>query len=314
MEKINADRGLYIKQGGGGRWDNLAITTGTLRLGFSEISHSAAMLAVPSGDFTFVRDHYLKNGVARGAATRYSNEVREFYTAGSDVLWITFSQRRLWWCLADPQVIATDGQDQISVGSRYRKTVNGWSDKNLHGETLWITNLRGSLTTTAGFRGTICRVSEFEYLLRRLNGEETSDTLAVRRGREALIVAVAKLIRGLHWRDFELLVELVMTQGGLRRLSVTGEEQYAIDLELELPLTHERTVVQIKSKLDATTAKKLAEALTAMATNAKVFIAYHSGPDMIEVEYENVTMLGANELSERVVDLGLTQWVMNKVS
>ena len=203
--------------------------------------------------------------------------------------------------------------DFDATGSRFRKTIGGWTDKDLIGQTLWTNKLRGSLTTTAGFRGTICRVREFDYLLRLLNGEKTAVTKAVRTARSELIETLIPLIPGLHWKDFELLVELVMTQGGWRRVSATGGTQHTIDLELELPLTGERTLVQVKSRLDQKTAETVATDLTEAAGGSRVFIVYHTPSDQLTVDQENVTMIGPKALAEHVVDLGLTTWIMAKV-
>lgn len=203
--------------------------------------------------------------------------------------------------------------DSDATGSRFRKTIGGWTDKDLIGQTLWTNKLRGSLTTTAGFRGTICRVREFDYLLRLLNGEKTAVTKAVRTARSELIETLIPLIPGLHWKDFELLVELVMTQGGWRRVSATGGTQHTIDLELELPLTGERTLVQVKSRLDQKTAETVATDLTEAAGGSRVFIVYHTPSDQLTVDQENVTMIGPKALAEHVVDLGLTTWIMAKV-
>ncbi len=203
--------------------------------------------------------------------------------------------------------------DSDATGSRFRKTIGGWTDKDLIGQTLWTNKLRGSLTTTAGFRGTICRVREFDYLLRLLNVEKTAVTKAVRTARSELIETLIPLIPGLHWKDFELLVELVMTQGGWRRVSATGGTQHTIDLELELPLTGERTLVQVKSRLDQKTAETVATDLTEAAGGSRVFIVYHTPSDQLTVDQENVTMIGPKALAEHVVDLGLTTWIMAKV-
>ena len=115
--------------------------------------------------------------------------------------WITFAEGRMWWCFTDADVIPNLDAAPEATGSRYRKTVSGWSDKDIMGQTLWTNTLRGSLTTTAGFRGTICRVRELDYLLRRLNGEETVATAAVRSARLTLIEVLTPLIRGLHWKE-----------------------------------------------------------------------------------------------------------------
>jgi len=312
---LTATRALYIKLGEGNRWAQLSFDSNTLRFGFARVPHTMALAAAAAGNFTPIRDFYeQKPHIAAGTATRYSNEIREFYTAGTDVLWITFAKGRMWWCFADGEVIPNlDGDPEVS-GSRYRKATSGWSDRDLTGKTLSINGLRGSLTTTAGFRGTICRVREFDYLLRRLNGQETAATEAVRAARKTLIDAVTPLIPGLHWKDFELLVELVMTQGGWRRVSATGGAQHTIDLELELPLTGERALVQVKSKLDQQTAEKVASNLVENAGGSRVFIAYHTtGPDELSIDQENVTVIGPKALAEHVVNLGLTTWIMEKV-
>jgi hypothetical protein len=311
--RVTAARALYIKLGDGNRWTKLAFDTNTLRLGFSEISHEFALKAVEAENFTGIKDYYEHEGCSAGTATRYSNEIRQFYTAATDVLWITFAEGRMWWCFAEAEVTPVLAVDPHATGSRSRKTIQRWSDRDTKGETLWINALRGSLTTTAGFRGTICRVGEFDYLLRRLNGEETPATAAVRAARLELIAALIPLIRGLHWKDFELLVELVMTHGGWRRVSETGGTQGTTDLVLELPLTGERALVQVKSKLDQSTAGKIAVDLIEAAGDARIFIAYHTRLGQLSIDQENVTLVGPEALAEHVVDLGLATWIMGKV-
>jgi hypothetical protein len=311
LMSITAPRALYIKLGEGNSWAKQAFETNTLRFGFEEISHDVALAAMAKGDFTRVADYYRRErNVAAATATRYSNEVREFYTAGTDVLWITFAQGRLWWCFADREVFPTIAENRETRSSKYRRTMDHWSDKDLKGQTLWTNGLRGSLTTTAGFRGTICRVREVGYLLRRLNGEVTLETESVRTARLKLIDTLVPLIRGLHWKDFELLV---MTQGGWRRVSATGGTQHTTDLELELPLTGERAIVQVKSQLEQSAAGKIARELVDAAGDARVFIAYHTSSEQLAVDQENITLIGPDALAAHVVDLGLTTWVMGKV-
>ena len=92
---LTATRALYIKLGVKNCWVGPAFQTSTLRIGYSEISHEMAVAAAEANDFTPIKTVYKKAGHARGTAKRYSNEVREFYTAGSDVLWITFDKGRL---------------------------------------------------------------------------------------------------------------------------------------------------------------------------------------------------------------------------
>jgi hypothetical protein len=219
----------------------------------------------------------------------------------------------MWWCFADPEVMLTVPADKQREGTRYRRTSEPWSDKDSKGRTLWKIGLRGSLTTTEGFRGTICKVREFDYLVRRLNGEKSPGVEAVGRARQHLIDSMVPLIRGLHWRDFELLVELVVTQGGWRRVSQTGGTQHATDIELELPFTEERALVQVKSKLDQREAVQIVTALVDQAAGARVILAYHTSPVHLSTDQETVTLLGPEEIAKHVVESGLTTWVMSKV-
>jgi hypothetical protein len=310
---ISAKRALYIKLGEKSRWFKLALETNTLRVGYAEVPEDLARGAASAKNFAPVKALYEKSGETPGTATRFSNELREFYTAGTDVLWITFAEGRMWWCFASQAVMPTLGVDRKLEGSRYRKTVEHWSDKDLKGETLWKTNLRGSLTTTEGFRGTICKVREFEYLIRRLNGERSPAVEAVGRARIKLIETLIPLIRGLHWRDFELLVELIVTQGGWRRVSQTGGTQHATDIELELPFTGERALVQVKSRLDQRAAENVVATLVEQAGGARVIVAYHTSAGRLSIDQDGVTLLGPEDIAEHVVESGLTTWVMGKV-
>jgi hypothetical protein len=143
---VIATRALYIKLGEGNSWAKQAFETDTLRFGFAEISHDVALAALHGSDFTPVADYYRReHGVAPGTATRYSNEVREFYTAGTDVLWITFAEGRLWWCFAEREVFPTKAEDRATKSSKYRKTINHWADKDTKGQTLWTTGFGAPL-------------------------------------------------------------------------------------------------------------------------------------------------------------------------
>src|SRR5712691_2003566 len=103
---VTATRALYIKLGRENRWAQLAFDSNTLRFGFRDVPHQQALAAVEAKNFaSVIKVFYEGRGVPAGTATRYSNEVREFYTAGADVLWITFAKRRMWWCFADAEVI-----------------------------------------------------------------------------------------------------------------------------------------------------------------------------------------------------------------
>ena len=62
-----------------------------------------------------------------------------------------------------------------------------------------------------------------------------------------MVQRIVPLMRLLTWQDFELLVDLVFTNSGWRRVGPVGKTQKTVDIELMLPTTGERAFVQVKS-------------------------------------------------------------------
>lgn len=154
----------YIKLGEKGKWDKLCFKDGTLRLGYDEV---AADYSTSQGKKP-VFDLYKKQGKTDGAASNHARQVHNFYAAGPETLWITFSDDKLWWCRAHGPVefISHDKVIADKQGSRLRRTVSGWHDVSSAGKILHMGKMSGRLTKISGFRGTICDVqpATFEYL------------------------------------------------------------------------------------------------------------------------------------------------------
>jgi len=118
------------------------------------------------------------------------------------------------------------------------------------------------------------------------------------------------MIQLLTPKDFELLVDLLFSSSGWRRLGVLGKTTKTVDLELELPSTRERPFVQIKS---ATTQAEFDAYENAFSQSElqRMFYAYHTG-DVIS-HNQSVTLLGRDELARMVLELGLASWLTKKV-
>ena len=79
-----------------------------------------------------------------------------------------------------------------------------------------------------------------------------------------------------------------------------------------LPSTGERAFVQVKSR---TTSHELAEYVTALDQAGpfdRMFFVYHTGA--ISTDDDRIVVIGADKLSEMVVEAGLTSWLIRKVS
>ena len=95
------------------------------------------------------------------------------------------------------------------------------------------------------------------YVVRRINGQKTPEVERALLTLKEMRESVVPLMQLLGPRDFtELLVDLVFTTSGWRRLGEVGRTEKTRDLDLVLPRnTGERAFVQVKSR---TTSDELA--------------------------------------------------------
>jgi hypothetical protein len=301
---INPSKGLYIKLGRSGSWEKECIETGILRFGYRETPFDAAV----SGEWETVRKVWLDVRKDEGAATRDVVQIRHFFEAGEDTLWITFYGGLLWWCFARSGVkLHQDGK-----GS-YRETVNGWNNSDNNGAKLSSERLSGNLLKMQSFQGTICEIKEFEYLRRKLNGELLPAVDEAAQAENQMVQKIIPLMRLLTWQDFELLVDLVFANSGWRRLGQVGKTQKTVDIELMLPTTGERAFVQIKSFAAKGDLADYLDRLKNSEAYDRMFFVWHSG-DVGELEETSAVLIGPDRLARMVFDAGLTSWLLQKVS
>jgi hypothetical protein len=201
-------------------------------------------------------------------------------------------------------------------GSRVRQAIGGWSNKDINGAELRIDRLDGRVTKVRGFRGTICAVELQEYLVRKINGEIQPDVAAAIEALTALRTHAATLIRGLGWKDFELLVELVFSRAGWQRFSVVGSTEKDTDLDLVAPLSGRRAFVQVKSRTDRT---EVLDYIARWQTHGhqEFYMVYHSAAeslDDLQDQSRGIYIMDIAALAERVVMAGLMQWLIDKRS
>jgi hypothetical protein len=250
--------------------------------------------------------------MSKGTATRFTNEARLFFEDDGATLWITFVGEKLYWGLLTP-----DAPQRHSDGDGVWRTVKGgWKWKAINGDPLTKDRLWGGLTKLAAYRGTSCRVDVEKYVMRRINGKKTKEVEDAVAATQALKTSVQKLLEKLGPDDFETIVDLVFTSSGWRRLGKVGGTQKTIDMDLELPTTKERAFVQVKTK---TTAAELEEYVDKFEESAfsdlydRMFYVYHSGPEVTDTG-DSVTIIGPDKLAEMVLDAGLVNWLIRKVS
>lgn len=304
---ITPERIRFIKLGEKGRWEKSCIENeGTIRLDYKSPHHKNCM----AGNWDPVLDFWLAYRKGdRGTATRDLKQIRDFYELPENALWITFYLRKLYWCFAKKKVVETKD------GSRIRVTTNGWSCEDVNGKQLTIENIDGRVTKVQGFRGTICAVDMPEYLIRKINGVEQPEVKLAKNRLASLQHSVENLIQGLWWKDFELLVDLIFAQSGWQRISVLGQTDKDIDLDVFSPVNNRRAFIQVKSNASREVLKQSIARFREMKQFDEMFFVVHTfDPELANHKNERVQVLGLKKLAELVISAGLVNWLITKRS
>lgn len=301
---VTAGQALYIKLGRGGEWEAECLREGTLRFGYKETPHDLCT----AGRWDEVREFWQVKREDPGAAARDMNQIRFFYETPETDLFITFSNGLMHWCRPKGPV------EVLPDGNRRRATVDGWRSESVSGTRLSSERISGNLTKVQMFRGTICQVKPFAYLLRKLNDELSPEVKAAEEAEAALMAAVIGLMRLLTWQDFELLVDLIFAGSGWRRIGEVGRTQKTVDLELILPTTGERALVQIKSQATAASLQEYAGRFAEAELYDRMFFVWHTGTVAATDKSKDITLVGPERLARMVLDAGLSTWLREKVS
>lgn len=301
---VTASHLYYIKLGRGGDWEAESLRDGILRFGYREAPHDLCA----RGDWKNFWEAMKTIRGDAGAATRDVNQIRAYYEADEQSIFITFVGGLLYWCRPTGPVELLDDR------SHRRQTTEGWRNTSINGTLLSADRLSGRLLKVQMFRGTICDVRAGDYLLRKLSDELSPEVATAEEAERTLMTAIVGLMRLLTWQDFELLVDLVFSTSGWRRVSQVGRTQKTVDLELILPSTAERAFVQVKSQATSAALNDYVTRLAEAEAYDRMFFVWHTGDIAEECGPEGVILLGPQRLSRMVLDAGLSSWLREKVS
>jgi len=303
--RVTFDSAYYVKLGRGGKWEESSIREGKVRIGW---------LQVPVDEINTKKwsavERRIRQGTSPKGATADLNALRKFCESTSSDLWITFHVSRLWWCRL------VDGPVEKDDISKYRRTKAGWSDRDADRRRLLTSEIPGRLSKIQGFRGTVCDVKDADALERLLNSDASPSYLALRGARHALEEHVTAAVAQLHWKDFEVLVDLIFRQAGWKRTSVVGETMKYADIELQEPITGDRYQVQVKSAATLSDLRSYAERFSGEAFR-KLYFVVHSPDTTLEnadvSTWPGVELVLPRRIAAMVIDAGLTDWLMQRV-
>lgn len=249
----------------------------------------------------------LRDRLTQAKATDFLRQVKAFYESGSDVLWITFFRNRMWWCFAAKPVT------RLADGNKTRRVIGRWKDRDINGDPLSFDRVSGKLLKVRGYQSTICSV-DLALALRAINAETSHEVIRTRESFQRLRKAIAGMIPDLHWRDFELLVDLIFTRAGWQRIRDRGGPEKAVDLVIASPVLGEQAMIQVKSQSSKREFESYWRQFIRSKDFSRCFYVVHTPDKTLKQipKRKGLRLLLAEDIAELVINAGLTDWVLKK--
>jgi hypothetical protein len=311
MKRIDFKNAYYIKLGRGGGWEESSIQENKIRIGWKEWP----LEEINRGEWEKLKKEYQRGRKSKGASTTDLNALKIIVKSTSADVWVTFHKSQLWWCrLGENRVF----EDNIS---KYRLVSNKWHNTDINNNVILVNQIPGSIAKIQRFAGTLCKIKEIDTLRRLINNEPSEAYKNISVIKSNLEKIVEECLKQLHWKDFEILVDLIFRNAGWRRVSLLGEAMKYTDIELVEPITNDMYQVQVKSKA---TLKEFEEYARDFSVNnyRKLYFVVHS-PERSLAELANdkhkqysdkgIELILPERLGKMVVGYGLIDWLLKKI-
>ena len=300
-----------MKNGAGGRWWADAKARSRIHAGWSQIPDEAIRNADVPTIASVLREQY---GTKPGA-TQDLNALRALIEGPSRHIWVTFESGYLWWATACDGVTLSPDNETNAHGHFWVNLDRAWDNRSLAGRHLVMSELPGIVTTTAGFKGTVCEPKGWREILRLIRDEPDEDAAAATAARLTYQASVGKLVARLGPKDFEVLVDLVLSRSGWTRLAKVGGVTEGLDIEAENPAIDEIAFVQVKGKAGQKTLDEYVDRFRHRRERyARMIFAVHSPDGSLTAPVTDpVQVWNGPKVAELVVRLGLGDWVAKRV-
>ncbi|MGE0829936.1 MAG: restriction endonuclease [Hyphomonadaceae bacterium] len=296
----------YIKLGERGKWVESAFANHRLELGHASVPPRI----IARRDWEAIQRLYIEEGKSSGVARRFRREVEDFASCPATTLWVTFAHGRMWWAFAGDEVTYLGG-DGARNGIHARRLLAPWRSTDIQGAPLALEDLSTAITKTMATENSIATPSAAERIVRRINAQPEPAIAAVLTARSALVTSVSELLPTLHQDDFELLVDLIFSRSGWRRIGVLGGGTADSDLILQQPTTNERAFVQVKSRSNARELEDYIRRFEARSDCSRMFFVCHSPHGaMPHLAKANISLWLGDDLAAQVIDAGLVDWLL----
>lgn len=301
----------YVKNGAGGRWWPDAKSRSRLHAGWSQIPDKALREIDIAAIAAILREQY----GSKPGATQDLNALRTLLEGPSKHLWVTFEDGFMWWATVRDGITVSPLNEMAQRGHFWLDLDRSWDNRSLAGRYLAMSELPGIVTTTAGFKGTVCEPKGWREIVRLICDEEDADTAAAMSARFAYQAAVCKLVARLRPKDFEVLVDLILSRSGWTRIARIGGATEGIDVEVENPAIDEVAFVQVKGEAgQATLDDYVARFRARRERYHRMIFAVHTPRGALRApDREPVQVWDGAKVAELVVRLGLGDWLAKRV-
>jgi hypothetical protein len=297
----------YVKNGDGGQWWEAAKNRGQIHGGWRDIP--CALLL--EGDMNSIERLVREGFGGRRGATQDFNALQTLLVRPSSHVWITFQDGFMWWCTVSDGIQTNPHAQTKDLGHFWLTCASPWSDHSLHGvRHLATTALPGIVTSTAGYRGTVCEPKGSREILRIIRNDEDADARGAALARQAYEDAIAKLIARLGDKDFEVLVDLILSRSGWARLAKVGGVTEGIDIEVENVVSDEIAFVQVKSTATQAVLDDYLSKFNARKERYdRMIFAVHTPKGALTLPSDQpISVWTGKDIAHRVVKLGLGDW------
>lgn len=301
----------YVKNGPGGRWWPTAKATGQIHASWKDVPGEALLTGHVPTITAAIRQVF----GGRPGATQDLNALLTLLQHPSQHLWVTFQDGCLWWATARDGIEINPEGETAERGHFWVTLDRPWSNLSLGGRSLAISDLPGAVAAVAGFRATLCKPRASAEILRIITDQADQDAAEADVARSGYSTAIARLVARLGPKDFEILVDLILSRSGWTRIARLGGVTEGIDVEVENAALDELAFVQVKSTADMTVlADYLARFRDRRDRYARMIFAVHTPRGALDVPGDlPVQVWDQSRISDLVVRFGLGDWVAKRI-
>lgn len=302
----------YVKNGEGGKWWKTAKANNQVHLGWRNIPDAL----LRSADMAPIESMIRAEFGSKPGATQDFNALRTLLNCPSQHVWITFQDGCMWWCTVRDGVETNPDIESSEQGHFWLTCELPWSNFSIAGvRHLVTTELPGIVTTTSGYQATVCEPKGWKEILRIIRNEVDEDARVAALARQTYEDAVAKLVARLGDKDFEILIDLILSRTGWARLGKVGGPTEGIDIEVENVSSDEIAFVQVKSTATQAVLDDYVSRFNDRRDRYhRMIFAVHSPRGVLTSPAgQFISIWTGKDIARRVVKLGLGDWVATRL-